>query len=386
MCPTLEVKLRNQDNELLHRVLDVKLSSQQRLVTPARAIDARLASRNTDIDLAEAHLFECYTRSGASTVNDRMSTKEKEQDYSYYLNAIRRKAGAAPFLLFQEFFETSYPTEKQLQFLTRTAHSYSDIVALPLVSRITDRMKAGGEFEKYLEFVTSALECVDTYNRKPVMGIVPLKTPFLHIEELIGLYCKHDVLAFCLDFAASTPETARQSLEQVLFALAKEGTLKESYIHAINVSPGRPRTTKLVSSCQSILSYGYGVDSFGDLHRTRMIIKGPPPRPVPPRLFSRKDYGDHMTTTQAGMRGVAPEKTGVPLQRCAKEKDLARLFNSEQHSLETRVFPRLMDVSKGKSQIGDYLADKEYVEKDVLKHMKALGANVRKGRVQRRLL
>jgi len=386
MSPTLEVKFRDQDNELLHRALDIRFSSQQRLSTPARAIDARLASRNSNISLAETHLFECYSRSGASSVNDRMFTKAKEQDYSYELNTVRRAAGASPLLLFQEFFETSYPTDKQLQFLIRTAHSYSDIVAIPLVSRITDKVKAGAGVDEYLKFVVRALQCVDTYNKKPVMGIVPLKLPFIHMEDLVSLYCKRDVRAFCLDFAASTPDTARQSLEQVLFSLAKEEALKESFIHAINVSPGRPRTTKTVSACQSILSYGYGVDSFGDLHRTRMIIKGPPSRPVPPRLFSRRDYGDHMVSTRQSFRDIAPEKSGMSVQSCVGNKDLTRLFNSEQHSLETRILPQLMNPGRGQPRLGEYLAKKEYVEKDNLKHMKALGVNLRKKRVQRRFL
>src|SRR6266567_4059624 len=152
MSRALNVRLKAQDDELLYRSLEVRLSSTQSFDTPARALDARLASRYGDITPAGAHLFEYYARSGASTVNDRMASKAREEDFSYDLNSIRRASRDKPLILLQEFYETSYPSKKQLEFLIRTEHSYSDVLVLPLVSRITDALDAGAGFERYLKF------------------------------------------------------------------------------------------------------------------------------------------------------------------------------------------------------------------------------------------
>ena len=89
MGRTLDVKLKSQDDDFLYRSLEVKLSSSQSLRTPVRALDARLATRHNDITPKDARLYEYYSRSGSSTVNDRMRSKAKEQAFSYDLNSIR---------------------------------------------------------------------------------------------------------------------------------------------------------------------------------------------------------------------------------------------------------------------------------------------------------
>lgn len=383
MSRALNVRLKAQDDDLLYRSLEVRLSSTQFFDTPARAIDARLASRYGDITPAGARLFEYYARSGASTVNDRMASKPREEDFSYDLNSIRRATRGRPLILLQEFYETSYPSKKQLEFLIRTEHSYSDMVVLPLVSRLTDVLDAGTGFERYLKFLRETMGLFETFNKKPIMGVIPMKTPFLRIEELVDFYHEEGVNALCLDFASSKPSTARQSLEQVLYALAKRKVLNKTYIHAINVSPGRPKRISPVSPNHSIISFGFGADSFGDLHRPRVVVKEPQEeRPVPPRLFYRGDYGDHLIKSKAGLGTISPESTGFSLQECLGNRNLTRLYNAEQHSLEATTLPRYIEPGRGEPDVERYVSGKQYVERDTLKQMRSLNASVRK---QRRL-
>src|SRR2546426_3576332 len=154
-------------------------------------------------------------------------------------------------------------------------------------------------------------------------------------------------------------------------------------MHAINVSPGRPKRTSTVSPCHSILSFGFGADSFGDLHRPRLIIKDPSEgRDVPPRLFFRGDYGDHLVKSKPGLVGISPETTGFSLTDCLGNRDLTRLFNAEQHSLEAGGLPQYLEPGRGEPSVESYVSRKHYVEPDTLKQMKSLNASVRK---QRRL-
>lgn len=383
MSRALSVKVKAQHDDLLYRSLEVGLSSTQSFETPVRAIDARLASRHADITPAGVRLLEYYARSTADTINNRMASKAREEDFSYDLNSIRRAARGMPLILLQEFYETTYPSKKQLEFLIRTEHSYSDMVALPLVSRLTDVLDAGAGFERYLRFLKETMGVVETFNRKPVMGIVPMKTPFLRIDELVDFFHGKGVNALCLDFASSKPGTARQSLEQVLYALAERKALNQTYIHAINVSPGRPKRVSPVSPNHSILSFGFGADSFGDLHRPRVVVKEQrEERPVPPRLFYRGDYGDHLAKSRAGLSAISPESTGFTLQQCLGNRDLTRLYNAEQHALEAATLPRYIEPDRGEPDVEGYVSGKRYVERDTLKQMKSLSSSVRK---QRRL-
>ncbi len=411
MSQELEVKVKGQDEALPHRVLEIKLDTAHHMNTPMRAMDARRASEHPDASPAETRFFEYYSRSSAATIDARMHQKDKELKYGYELGAIRKVAKAAPLLMLSEYYEASYPSDPQLQFIIRTVHAYSDFVTLPLVSRVTDRMDADTGFEGYLSFLKRALAIVDTYNRKPIMGVIPLKVPFIRIQELVKFYTDRGIHALCVDFSASKPDTAVQSIEQILFSLAAEGAIDTTYLHAINVNPGRPKTATPVSNCHSILSYGYGMDSFGDLHRTRMKIQNPPGLPPvlrkpPPRLFSRGDYGDHAVRAASDLQAIQPPATGISLANCLNSKGLAKIFNAEQHSMEATLIGSMLlgkdeprhedekakeEASKAQppaaqksvddmegSGIGDYLQQKEYVDGRDLKLIRNLGQGLHK--------
>ncbi len=331
--------------------------------------------------MEDPRLFESFSKYGASTVNNRMHDPAKQQEHTYDLNGLRALAGDAPLLAFEEFNEVEYPTNQQLQYIIRTSHAVSDIVTVPLVSRLTDKLPPAGGYERYEAFVKRALATIDTYNRKPVMGVVPLRLPFTGFEPLLKLYHKNGIGALCLDFAGSSPSTVRINLEQVLFSLASLGILQETYLHAINVNPGRPKARQPVSPDRSIVSFGYDVDSYGDLHRVRTKMEGPPPKPAPVRLFSRRDYGDHVVEAGGDLRAVRPERTGVDLAQACESKDLAKLFNSEQHSFEASSLPQLLKSAKGTKTLELYLTGKRHFEKSTLKQMKGLRSKLRQSKL-----
>jgi len=370
MSKALDVRFKDQDEDYLHRVLELRVTSHMRLTTPARAVDAKSALRTSGVKLADARLFEAYFRVRADMLDQRMRDTSRQDAHTYELNALKRVADEAPIAVLQDYYELDYPTEKRTHYLIRTAHAYSDILVLPLLSRITGKFESDSAVEKYLAFVKRTLEIVDTYNRRPVMGTVPLKIPFTRIGDLIRLYCREGIRAFCLDFAAYTPEPARQAVETVLYELSDQKLLEESFLHAVNMSSGRPNRSKRVSSCHSILAYGYGVDSFGDLHTPRMKLdeQARVPRQVPVRVFSRRDYGEHLVEGTNDLRGIKPDLTGVRMQDCPGNKELVKVLNAEQHSLEAGSFPAM--IREGNHKLDRHLAGKEYVDKSELRRIK----------------
>ena len=375
MSSSLGVKQTAGDPDFTHRNLEVKYRGGT-LDTPARAYDARLISRNPSVPPETGTLFECYTKAGSSKVNERITDKSKETDHSYAIQGILRATGGAPLILLQEYTESSYPTDKQLQYLIRIAHAYSDFVLPPLISRVTDELDAGRGADKYIEFVKHSLDVIDKFNRKPVMGVIPLKLPFIRIEDLVEVYASRGVRALCLDFAASKPETPRPSVEQVLFALADRGVLDETFLHAINVSPGRPRTNTTVALCHNILAFGYGIDSYGDLHRTRMKIEDEADiKPTPPRLFSRKDYGDYLAKNASIVAKMRTTKTKVPIDKLWRDKDAAKIFNAEQQSLEASTLRGIVRESRG---VGAHLGSKKLVGQHDIRAMSSLARDVRR--------
>ncbi len=379
----LDVRFRAQDETLFHRSLNLRLSSQTTVRTPTRAIDARLARRGSAL-VREPIFYEYYIRPSGRKLDRIIEEKEEELARSYELNSIQRAAGDNPLLLLQDFYEETYPTRSQLQFLIRTAHAYSDILVLPLVSRVTDRIDAGAGFESYLNYLDEVLSIIETYNKKPVMGVIPLKTPFVRIEELVSLYVKRGVRALCLDYASSKPDTPRQSVEQVVYSLSEEEVLDETFIYGINVSSGRPRSSTPVAPCHSILSYGYCCDGYGDLHRVRMkITEGQPPRPNLIRLFRREDYGDYLVTHRDDLNPLQQAETNIDLESCVNNKGRARLFNAEQQSLEALSTRPMIEGTGDPKGVEPYLDQKKYVPKTQLKWMRALVGGLKQQRLPR---
>jgi hypothetical protein len=368
------VRLKGRDSGMPHRVLEVRVRSDTSFQTPVRAFDPRLVSK-LGFPREKAPLYEAYSRLSRTGTKARISDKSEELAHTYRLNALRSVVVNQPFILFQDYFETSFPSEAELEYITRTEHSYSDFVLPPLVSRFTDSMNAKAGFEHYVEFLKGAMQLIDTFNHKPVMGVIPLRTPFTRIGDLVEFYVDRGVTALCLDFAANKPDTALQSVEQVLFSLAERGVLDSTYVHAINVSPGRPRTQTNVATCHNILSFGYGMDSFGDIHRTRMAIGNPPPTPVViyPRLFNSKDYGDYLIRTRRDASSFRTPKSSLPAESCLGDRDAAKLFNSETQSAEAAKTARLILSSTDLSRVSPYLGSKAFVPKEHIQSSVTLG-------------
>lgn len=374
MSKDLAAKMVGQDADLLHRSMDIRISSQQRMITPLRAVDAKIAFEHRTYSPIVANLFEYFRAPRSSTINGWMTNKDKEQKFTSEVNSVKSHAGDKPFLMFIDYAEEKYPNPKELEFIVRSIHTNSDMATMPLISRLTDNLDADKGFDDYVSFLTEAMNVINTYNRKPIMGVIPLKTPFIRIQDLVDFYSQEGVKALCLDFSTSKPHTVSQSVEQVLYSLAKQGELDTTYIHAINVSPGRPRSNTLVAPCRSILSYGFGVDSYGDLHRSRMKIDNPIPVPATPpvRVFSIDNYGDYIVTSQSSLQAIPKCKSGVGVQNCVGSKGATRLFNAEQHSIEAEKLGSLVKGQLGAQGVEAYLKKKAYVEESDIKKMRSL--------------
>lgn len=379
MSNSAAVRFKGRDVGLPHRVLEVRIRSDSSLSTPARAFDPRLVAK-FNFPHSGVPLFEAYSRLTRVGTRARISDKSEELRHTHRLNASRNSAGGKPLILLQDYVERTYPSEPELEYITRVEHAYSDLVLPPLVSGTTDSMNAKSGFDRYLDFLKRAMQIIDTFNHKPVMGVVPLRTPFTRISDLVEFYVNAGVTALCLDFAANRPDTARQSVEQVLFTLAERGSLDSTYIHAANVSPGRPRSHTESAACHNILSLGYGMDSFGDLHRTRMAIEGPTSAHgvIHPRMFNTRDYGDYLIRDGRDIARFRNQHSSVPPDSCLGDRDAAKLFNSDMQNTEAAKTAKLTLSSTGLSRVSPYLASKTLVPKEHVQSIALLGNELSK--------
>ena len=387
MVRTLDAKQKGVDDELLYRSTEVKLGGTTLLSGPVRVIDAtKVAERTVAGKMPPDRVFEAYKKPTPSLLAKVMSNSKEMLRYNRSWQKLTEIAGSDPFLVFLDYGLKKddvrrYPSQNELKFMVRTIHAYSTFSTVPMVSSITDYLEVGKSFDSFCSYVSGALDTIESYNKKPVMGVVPLTIPFTKVEELMELYLAKDVSAFALDFAATKPESRIQTHEEVLAFLSDNGVLESSYIHALNISPGRPRSTTPVSLSSNVLSPGYCIDTYGDLHRTKIRTEYEPTRTPPVRLFSRKDYGNHIVTGSEEVESVYPAESSIQvseLSECVTRREIAKLFNAEQQSLEMgRVRRIILDKDEKKGMTG-YLARKEQVREKDIEAMRSLGHKMRK--------
>lgn len=387
MVRTLDVKQKGVDDELLYRSTEVKLGGTTLLSGPVRVIDAtKVGERTVAEKMPSYRVFEAYKKPTPSLLAKVMGNQKEMLSYNRSWQKLTRIAGSDPFLVFLDYGLKKddvrrYPSQYELKFMIRTIHAYSTFSTVPMVSSITDYLEVGKSFDAYCTFVREALDTIDSYNKKPVMGVVPLTIPFTKVDELMKLYLDRDVSAFALDFAATKPESRIQTHEEVLAVLSDHGVLESSFIHALNISPGRPRSTTPVSLSSNVLSPGYCIDTYGDLHRTKIRTEYEPTRTPPVRLFSRKDYGNHIVTSFEEIKNVYPADSSIgisELSECVSRREIAKLFNAEQQSVEMDKVRRIVLGKDEKKGMSGYLANKEQVKEKDIEAMKSLGQKMRK--------
>jgi hypothetical protein len=283
----------------------------------------------------------------------------------------------------------SYPSEKELDYILKTAYIISDIVPIPNFRSITANIDSDYQFSEYTKFLETVLSNIESHtNEKPTMGVIP-KLSYTNTEKLVNFYVDKGLNAFYVDFAARNSITAQRDFLHVFSVLKHRELIEESFVYAFNVDAGRLSKNATIVNARDILSYGFGFDAMGRKHRrvkasseTWRRINTLPNRV---RLFNRYDYGYHKILEVEKIKGIYPTDSCIPLERLLNNfrtdvQELRRcenVLNSEQLGLEAT---NLKGVIKNERPT-KYLASKEYVKaidlKTITKFRNALSGSTK---------
>lgn len=388
--PSLSVKTIDTDSEheTLYQRKEVRLGSK-RFETPIIAFDPSLVRGDDNVAPIIKGFNEIYRRveTKKTPLNDLISNIEIQDRFNSRINTQKNKTDTEKevTLCYIEHVGNDYPKQKELEFILDTSYCYSDIVPLPIIHRITQKIKLETEFKKYLDFMKTSIEFLNSFNKKPIIGIIP-RLAYRYMEPLVEFYVSNDITSFSVDLACRNVVTLRQPLRSCFRQLNKHRLLENGFINAVNTSPGRFIKEKTVINSKDILCFGFGFDSIGRRHR---------PLRLPPdtwdkidrsenklRIFNKDDYGYYKIMGETDIDKIYHFDSSIPrhifsklgLVKRSQIGRLENIYNIEQLGLEAF---RIRNIVKDDSP-SNYISEKQYVKKQDVKKIKKFKKDVSK--------
>lgn len=399
---SVEVKITNFhiDENLLYRTMTLRALGKE-MATPVKAVNpSQLRSgiqiRREPRGLVEIHkdlyeqtqYFQRGTREGERripSIEDLNREPSLQERFESGIDYLRRRSGSQNLVLCMlRYVGEKYPGKMAIEYLCDISYVFSDIVPVPAVFP-TREISCEEDFLRYLSWLKSYFEILETHNNKPIMGIVP-NIGRIYFDSLFDFYRDRGLNCFYFDFEGKSPLSRQTNIRKFLRLLCNEDMLENSFLHATNVYSGRFLRKLETIRAKDILSFGLGFDSMGRNKR-----KPPPPdfvreqmKPTSKlRLFNKEDYGYYQIASK-DMSRIYPSDTNIPLEAFSKygdsttsrRYDLQNNFNMEQQILEAI---RLRGVVR-KDSPEEYLRGKHYVAPQDLELMKKVSASVQKRR------
>jgi hypothetical protein len=382
----------DKEDETLYKSKRIRIDGKS-FETPIISYDMTVFRSMDKVAPQTRGLNEIYQLMGTERVpiEKLMSDTKMEKDFDNRLQTKfnRTDASNEVNIGILENESLSYPSEKELDYILKTAYIISDIVPIPNFRSITANIDSDYQFSEYTKFLETVLSNIESHtNEKPTMGVIP-KLSYTNTEKLVNFYVDKGLNAFYVDFAARNSITAQRDFLHVFSVLKHRELIEESFVYAFNVDAGRLSKNATIVNARDILSYGFGFDAMGRKHRrvkasseTWRRINTLPNRV---RLFNRYDYGYHKILEVEKIKGIYPTDSCIPLERLLNNfrtdvQELRRcenVLNSEQLGLEAT---NLKGVIKNERPT-KYLASKEYVKaidlKTITKFRNALSGSTK---------
>ncbi len=367
------------DEESSYRVQSIRASSSKWVNTPIKAIDFSKTDKNLTFHVEKNSIAEFYRGIARNFLKQCQTHPGKQSAFNSQLkskiNTIRDKENTIT-LCFLEFKEADYPNPKELEFLTSTAYHYSDIVPIPSLSLVQERIGNESMFERYQAYLLSAIESLKNINNKPIMGMIP-NTQFF-VEDIAEIYLDNGINSFCIDADGRNPLSIHQTITALLKYLNRRKQLDSSFIHILNANYGRGVRIAEVVPAKDILAYALGINSVGEKHKKPTGTKEywdnlnlSPENKF--RLFDKSDYGYRKMTSIQEISEHYPKDSELQISEFVNAKinrsKVQNAFNMEQLALEAINLREIIKEKTGDSVL-NYVTEKSSVMAEDLKIIK----------------
>lgn len=402
MAGKFEIKTE-RDNDSLFCKQKIRVPGK-RFETPIKSINLNYLSPKVELPPSIKGVNEVHKNVYGTTrvfkngrriksLNDIQEDPESHSDFNYKLKGEFNKGSKGDAsLCFLEYIGETYPDDESIDFLAFTAHGYSNIVPIPIISGVRTIFKEGVKaglrpLDDYINYLEKMYEAIDTHNNKPIMGIIPNLT-HRHIRKILNFYMKKDIRFFYFDFNSAIPTSNPQGIKQVLSTLKTNEILDESYIHAYNVNLGKISAHQGAIPSKDIITFGYGFNGLGR-NKSPMAVQSKKEskddlrrrQDNRLRLFNKNNYS-YAKVDKSIVGDIFSEDSSILLEKLEKALDrktrdtkIQATYNSEQHGFEANKIKEI--ISQNVELPIDYVKKKKYIEEIDINQMINLSKDVK---------
>lgn len=236
--------------------------------TPTRALNTGTFFRDTKIALELASLNELYFTFDETSLKAINENPAASKTKNKIVHKSTVQSGFKPTLCILQFKNQDaaarYPSDSEIDILTNTAYSFSDITPIPSLPKIARGLDTDN-FDAFIANLDKNIETINVRNKKPIIGYIPATAP-LFIRKIINFYLDRGINAYYIDFDGTMISNHATALNALKIELKKRGYEENNFLHFINVSYGKSINDQEVLSARDLLGFGQGLDSLGGIH------------------------------------------------------------------------------------------------------------------------
>jgi hypothetical protein len=377
------VKVQKEDPDFIARNAMLEIGSKN-IQTPCRALNLTDNNDCESIRITNPEvrgLNELYRRVNEEFLRKLGQSNALQSRFvSKIVNPMNAVASKEINLLFLEYGAEHIPSNEEIEYLFDLLYGpMNDVLIPPIIRGVSP-----GDYLKFLEDFFTVLE---SYNKKPLLGLIPYGA-HRDLDPILAFYINKGLTLYAIDLNGRHPLLFHPHLVRVhrrLQQLRREYG-QEYYLHGLNVGFGRALRSKEAVPAKDVFSFIYGLDSFGAPHvppRLPPDVYGRlarPPEYKRFRLFNRSDYGYYRVDLISSPGVFGQERNAsVDVDSFRQVIDLNRIrnmqkaFNAERHGLEANAIrQRIAD-----ERLKKHVEEKRYAREN-LRSLAKLASEVRR--------
>jgi len=231
----------------------------------------------------------------------------------FFLNLKGFDAGTNPFAILNE---------NLLKMLLDSYYLQTNIIAFPIIQKITEVVKNASLCSLYEEYIQKCYDIAETLNTKPIMGVIPA-IPQNFIARIVKKYIALGISNFCFDFEGSSLSTYFPHYREFLrtLYLHDKKTFGEKLVHVINMKLPSNMNRNQPFPAEDMLTPAIGADIIGinhtnfgrkELPLTSKQGKGKKKSPVRMNLLDIEQYSYHRVESLDEFKEIFPNALVKP--------------------------------------------------------------------------
>ncbi|RLM32577.1 hypothetical protein [Haloarcula sp. Atlit-120R] len=262
--------------------------SDKTVDTPAKAIPVS-KRRDDDPELSDEStgVNEIYRTVDAQQLREERQG-ESDAIRSSLQRAVNKTNDGELNVVFLAFEETRALQQVEAEFIIDLLGTYSDVLVTPLQYKLARAVETDDEAETvpYQEYRTGVNTFIDTARKlQPealIMGTVSPRLSWENVQDLMGVYERQEIYAYCLNMDRLKATSKRQVsvIEPMMRNIARRGIEEDVLFYGINLSAGSNDAELGMAPAADLAALGLGLDIIGECHV--------PPR-RPPETFDDEE-------------------------------------------------------------------------------------------------